>query len=210
MYNTFDVYDKFNHAEYEDFASAPVWGEQLPHLIGALSNAKLQGKILEFGVYEGKTINCMAKKTSQKIYGFDSFEGLPEHWGKVGEKTYTKGYFKTDIQSLEFEDNVEIVEGYFDETIPKFDMEGQSIKLLHIDSDIYQSAKTVLTMIDKYIVQGTIIVFDELASFRKRSEYPHYEEHEWKALREWVEDFDRGYRILGRSNNLQATIMVVK
>jgi hypothetical protein len=32
---------------------------------------------LEFGVHSGYTINYISKFTNDKVYGFDSFEGLP-------------------------------------------------------------------------------------------------------------------------------------
>ena len=35
---------------------------------------------LEFGVASGNTINYISKFTTDKVYGFDSFEGLPEKW----------------------------------------------------------------------------------------------------------------------------------
>ena len=34
---------------------------------------------LEFGVASGKSINYISKFTNDKVYGFDSFEGLPEN-----------------------------------------------------------------------------------------------------------------------------------
>ena len=48
----------------------------------AIKNITLQnGHILEFGVFSGGTINYLAKKMPTKIiYGFDSFQGLPENW----------------------------------------------------------------------------------------------------------------------------------
>ena len=40
-----------------------------------------EGLILEFGVHMGKSINILAKKMNgKKLYGFDSFEGIPEAW----------------------------------------------------------------------------------------------------------------------------------
>jgi hypothetical protein len=33
---------------------------------------------LEFGVWKGTTINYISKFTDDKVYGFDSFYGLPE------------------------------------------------------------------------------------------------------------------------------------
>lgn len=48
------------------------------------------GLFLEFGVYQGKSINYMSELLKDKIiYGFDSFEGLPEDW----HPGYEKGRF---------------------------------------------------------------------------------------------------------------------
>ena len=45
------------------------------------------GSILEIGVYKGGTINYIARKIANFIiYGFDSFQGLPEYWRKGSKK----------------------------------------------------------------------------------------------------------------------------
>jgi hypothetical protein len=44
---------------------------------------------LEFGVFNGMTIN-MISKYCDKVYGFDSFEGLPEDWNGVCKKEHFK------------------------------------------------------------------------------------------------------------------------
>ncbi len=54
------------------------------------------GLWLEFGVHAGGTINRIAKYTTKTIYGFDSFEGLPQDWsGRIDGNgvTYPKGTF---------------------------------------------------------------------------------------------------------------------
>src|SRR5215813_11465964 len=58
----------------------------------ALKKADLSGDrlICEFGVYKGKTVNHIASLTSKTVFGFDSFEGLPEDWKALGAK---KGCF---------------------------------------------------------------------------------------------------------------------
>src|SRR5210317_859467 len=51
------------------------------------------GDILEFGVWKGNSLKQMSthfRNTSRKIYGFDSFEGLPEDWW-MNEEEKTKG-----------------------------------------------------------------------------------------------------------------------
>ena len=48
----------------------------------AIDNISIKdGLVLEFGVYTGYTINFISKKLNEyNVYGFDSFEGLPEFW----------------------------------------------------------------------------------------------------------------------------------
>ena len=38
------------------------------------------GHILEFGVGEGRSLRLLKALTDKTIYGFDSFDGLPEDW----------------------------------------------------------------------------------------------------------------------------------
>jgi hypothetical protein len=44
---------------------------------------------LEFGVGCGNTINYISSFTKENVYGFDSFEGIPETW----RDRYEKGAF---------------------------------------------------------------------------------------------------------------------
>jgi predicted O-methyltransferase YrrM len=50
-----------------------------------------EGSILEFGFFEGASINYMSSIVDgdRRLYGFDSFEGLPENW----RQDYEKGRF---------------------------------------------------------------------------------------------------------------------
>jgi S-adenosyl-L-methionine methyltransferase len=50
-----------------------------------------EGLILEFGVYSGRTINHLASLTQQTIFGFDSFEGLPEDWRQTSRRKRSSG-----------------------------------------------------------------------------------------------------------------------
>src|SRR4051794_5813195 len=46
-----------------------------------LREAPATGLFLEFGVYRGYTIRYIASRVpGRQVYGFDSFEGLPEPW----------------------------------------------------------------------------------------------------------------------------------
>ena len=47
----------------------------------ASEHVEIEGAYLEMGVCTGKTINFIAALNPlQTVYGFDSFEGLPEDW----------------------------------------------------------------------------------------------------------------------------------
>lgn len=48
-------------------------------ILTALKFVSIEGLKLEFGVYTGYSIKLISKYVD-KIYGFDSFEGLPENW----------------------------------------------------------------------------------------------------------------------------------
>jgi len=70
---------------------------------------------MEFAVYQARTLNYLAAKTSQTLYGFDSFEGLTEFWRDgIG-----KGAFALDGLP-KVRPNVVLVKGWFDERLPKF------------------------------------------------------------------------------------------
>lgn len=184
------------------------------NLLYALENIKTDGIALEFGVHSGSTVNLISSVLKDEIvYGFDSFEGLPEDWNiSYNEKfnKHKKGYFSLD-NLPEVNDNVKLIKGFFDQSLkPWVDQyKPDQIKFLHVDSDLYSSAIYVLDTLNEFIVPGTIIVFDEFYPWgRKR--YETWEEHEYRALREWIEKFDREFEVISRSGHQQCTIRIVK
>lgn len=151
----------------------------------ASDRATLKGIYIELGVCTGKTINFIAAlNPHHRIYGFDSFEGLPEDWIK-GSKVISKGTFAFKDPNLlpPVLHNVELIKGPFCETLPDFErshLQKKTISFLHIDSDLYSSAACALKTLSSHIEEGTIIVFDELYNFED------YENHEWKAFNEFL------------------------
>lgn len=145
----------------------------------------LNGLYIELGVCTGKTINFIAALNPHKtIYGFDSFEGLPQDWVRA-DKVYPSGTFAFKDPNIlpPVLHNVELIRGWFSDTLPKFTKEiesGEPIAFLHIDSDIYSSAAEAFDILGDRIKAGTIIVFDELYN------YPGCENHEFKALQEFL------------------------
>lgn len=80
--------------------------------------------------------------------------------------------------------NVTLIKGWFDESLPRFLLEHElgQIGFIHMDADLYSSTKTVLNLLTPYISSGTVIVFDEFYH------YPGFEKHEFKAFNEWVKE----------------------
>jgi predicted O-methyltransferase YrrM len=153
----------------------------------AVACATVEGLALEFGVFSGRSINRMAQGRQGTVYGFDSFEGLPEEW----RDGYDKGAFaRQDLP--EVLPNVELVVGWFDRTLPKFlDEHPGPVSIVHIDCDLYSSTQTVLTQLRERLVPGTIILFDEYFN------YPGWEMHEFKAFKEFVESTGLQYEYIG-------------
>jgi hypothetical protein len=148
--------------------------------------------VLEFGVWEGNTIKQLRDSLPKtfKIYGFDSFEGLPEDW--VGTPC-GKGFFTTGGK-IPMIDGVEFFKGWFEDTVPQYKQIAKPISLLHVDCDLYSSTNTVLYGLREYIKPGTIIVFDEW--YYNHVDVEENRQHEQKAFYEWVNHFNINYELL--------------
>lgn len=169
-------------------------------LLKACKASMNEGLILEFGVYKGFTINMMAKIfKGRRIFGFDSFEGLPENW----RDRFPKGSFSLDkIPSVR--KNVDLRKGWFNVTIPDFlkDNPGK-VSLIHIDCDLYSSAKTVLDQLVDRFNSGTIIVFDEYFN------YPGWKNGEFKAFRELILKHNLKYHYLTYNSKGEQVAIVI-
>ena len=108
----------------------------------ALELAPRNGLLMEFGVAKGMWINRLASWTDRRIFGFDSFDGLPEPWS-----FRPAGFFAVETPP-DVPSNVTLVKGRFDESLPKFLHEHpEPVAFIHMDCDLYSSTKTVLDLI---------------------------------------------------------------
>lgn len=144
---------------------------------------RLKGLFIELGVCTGKTINFIAALNPlTKIYGFDSFEGLPEDWtrGDIEIRKGTFGYKNPQMLPPVLH-NVELIKGLFSDTLSPFaQTHSDPIAFLHVDCDLYSSTTYAFEIFGKQIQPGTIIVFDELYN------YDGYQNHEFKAFQEFL------------------------
>jgi hypothetical protein len=144
----------------------------------AAREAPAEGLWLEFGVYKGKSLRRIAALTRQTVFGFDSFEGLPQDW----VLKYRKGDFSLDGRlPADMPGNVRLVKGEFSESLPPFlSRHPGPVAFVHIDCDLYQSTRTVLTHLQNRIAAGTVILFDEFHNF------PGWQAHEYRAFMEFI------------------------
>lgn len=169
-----------------NLVNVPFFSDKQQVLDFAMNKVQIDGLYCEFGVYKGRSVNYIASKLSQQVHAFDSFEGLPETWSL----RHKKGLFALD-KMPSFEENVVIHKGWFDDTLPGFVKEfTEKAAFLHIDSDLYSSARSVLKWLDERIVGGTVILFDEYFN------YPFWEHHEFKAFQEFVRENNVKYEYL--------------
>ena len=181
------------------------------------------GLNVELGVYNGVTISCLATaRPDLEFHGFDSFEGLPEDWD-MGQKQVKSEAFDRKGELPDVPENVKLYKGWFNETLPSFLTEALSpISFLHVDCDIYSSTDYSLNLLNDRIVPGTIIRFDELSCWRQvfgeaspknksnRVFYTTWKDHEWKALNEWLDKYNRKVVPISRNWFQGATVVVTQ
>jgi hypothetical protein len=121
------------------------------------------------------------------FYGFDSFEGIPEN--DEDKVAFNKGTYcmsKEFVEARLLKNGVKsnylhLIKSYFshlsDTDIPT------KASVIHIDSDLFESAKQALDLCKDSIQQGTIILFDDYNCFNSRND-----KGERKALLEFAKN----------------------
>lgn len=147
-----------------------------------LEEEGLDGPIdyVEFGVGRGGSLRWWSENNphpNSKLFGFDTYTGLPEEWGG-----YKAGTFSLEGNFPEIPDNrIDFVKGLFQDTLPGW-LQGRSLDrrtVWHLDADLYTATIYVMTRIYPYLKKGDIIFFDEFG----------VPMHEFKAF----EDFTSSY-----------------
>lgn len=139
----------------------------------------LSGDIAECGVFQGATlvpITYMMNKyhDNRQIYGFDSFEGFGSA-ADVESANDTTGHI--DLETEMFQqtsvslireklklsrtntDNLHLVKGYFEDSLPAYNDHNYSF--VHLDCDLASSYVTCLEFFYPRMNKGGFILFDE-------------------------------------------------
>jgi predicted O-methyltransferase YrrM len=152
----------------------------------------IPGDIVECGVARGGSAAMMAlalRDRSRRLWLFDTFEGLPAPSRENPDHHIASAYtnacrasldeVRSSLQRLGIGENTVMVPGLFQETLPGCEV--QSISILHVDGDWYESVKAVLQNLYDRVTPGGIVQFDD---------YGH-----WAGARLAVDEFLRARNI---------------
>lgn len=137
---------------------------------------------------------------SMRFFAFDSFEGLPALEGvdtlgrdfAEGKYACSEAGLRARLDSAGIPpERLVTVPGWFEqtcrpETIDKLRLRKASI--IHVDCDLYTSARVVLDFVTPLLTDGTILIFDDWYCFRG-----HPDLGEQRAFEEWRAGLD-GWR----------------
>jgi len=165
----------------------------------------ISGDFLEFGPWKGGIIGCMSwlaqnENKNRKCWAFDSFKGMsaPDLSKDLLEgETIAKVCLEPKVQLHNFNlndfkhtcfnmlniipENLNIVEGWADETIPKNSDAIDKISVLRIDFDWYEPTKMVLEYFYHKVVKGGIIICDDYGA--------------WKGARQAINEYRKEHNI---------------
>jgi hypothetical protein len=152
---------------------------------------------LEFGVWKGESSNFFSKFVN-KLYSFDSFEGLKEDW--IGNSK-PKGFFNLNKKIPKLNSNVEPIIGWVEDTLDDFlKKHNPKINFVHLDMDTYSPTKFTLEKLKPHLIKNAILIFDELYN------YAGWKNGEFKALKEVFKEDEFEYKAF----NLDSTQCVIK
>ena len=151
---------------------------------------------LEFGVFRGDSMRYWSRRLTNprvKFHGFDSFEGLPEAWNIDSPQ----GHFSTNGMMPIIEDpRVRFFKGWFNETLPIYQVPPHDRLVLDMDADLYSSTIYVLKTLKPFIIPGTYIYFDEFAD----------RQNELRAFSEFVLDTEMRFELLGANRDCSKVV----
>lgn len=182
-------YDENNAFEYENgfytTAKEKRFGKLLAHYELYKEIINLPGEIIECGLFKGNSFyrfahfrDLLESKNSRKLIGFDIFGKFPDTEYEEDKKYLEKFIDSAGENSISIDDihkvmkyknieNYEFVQGDINLTVPEYCKNNPHLKisLLHIDTDVYEPAITILENMYDKVVKGGIIMFDDYGTF---------------------------------------------
>ena len=182
------IYYQISHSVY----STPETQRQSYEIGDYLRNNSIEGDVVELGVAAGGNfatmlMGCRDAGIMRKGWGFDSFQGIQLAGKKdtsqpgIGEITHDvevpdeallvssgitvhpKQNVIDNLTSWGLYDNVELVEGWVQHTLPVYADKIDKIAVLRLDMDIYYPTKIALEFLFDKVVKGGVVVIDDWA-----------------------------------------------
>ncbi len=183
-----EILQCFNHFEkyLQNAVHLDVWDIRKYAIEKSLLNDKEKNKFyLEFGVYKGTSTNFFSEYVN-KLYAFDSFEGLREDF--VGSRL-PKNHFNLDKKIPKLNKNIEPIVGFIQDTLDDFlKKHNPKINFVHFDMGVCESTKFALEKLKPYLVKDAIIIFNRLYNF------PGWRNGDYKALQETFDESEYKFR----------------
>jgi O-methyltransferase len=163
-------------------------------ILNTIKKKRTQGDFVECGVYKGISLVFFQKYIeinnleNIKIYGFDTFEGIPEPSNddidihglsmkdtfekyKINKESSNWNNSSLDEVRLNFKDNTSynnnliLIKGLVEETLLKKDNLPDKISLLKLDTSLYEGTKIELEVLFPKIQKGGIIIVEGYFKF---------------------------------------------
>ena len=153
---------------------------RLESLYAVCSDLSLpDGSFVECGVARGGCTAVMAfvARGQRPVWGFDSFEGMPalteedEGQGKkaVGIVAAGPGGLRDAQRTLDrfslAHESVNLVKGWFEDTLPLYVTQLEPIAVLRLDSDWYKSTRYCLETLYELVAPGGVVIIDDYHAF---------------------------------------------
>lgn len=184
--NNFDIEKMFEYENgFHATSTESRFGKFLAHYELYKKIVHLPGAVIECGLFKGNSFfrlahfrDLLESRYSRKLIGFDIFGPFPKTNFENDKKylsAFTDSAGENSIELKEIEkimqykklENYEFVKGDINKTIPAYCNNNEHLKiaLLHIDTDVYEPAVTILENMYDRVVTGGVIMFDDYGTF---------------------------------------------
>jgi Macrocin-O-methyltransferase (TylF) len=176
----FEIYmpKDFLTTEMSHAVMRPIWtleaSQIWPLVAEELAADGVKGDFIEFGVYSGGSFARLMKifrgtGIIHKFWGFDSFEGLPEPQAGADQVSFKGGQFRCTrseaeariLADIDGTEKIELVQGWFAETLPLYKDVIKDVAFCRIDCDLYSSTHDCLGFLKGRLVNGAVLYFDD-------------------------------------------------
>ncbi|GIU82442.1 MAG: hypothetical protein D6687_12035 [Acidobacteria bacterium] len=190
------------YRKYQNLTMVP-YENFVPNLELCEKFKDVEGCVVECGVWRGGMSAAMAEilGPERNYYLFDSFEGLPQAQEIDGREAIewqsrkdAPNYFDNCRAEIEFAQkamalakvpNVNIVKGWFKDTLPKAEFK-EPIAILRLDCDWYESTMECMENLYPKVAKGGLIIMDDY--------------YFWEGFSKAIHDYLSKYKLPERIN----------